>query len=72
MTQIQYELPLLWKSEFSVAVVRSTLALAELQDQTIEAKAKKQLQQRGVVAAFRTYRILVGKTPNFTPAQRVV
>lgn len=61
----------IWNVPISVPTVRSALMLAELQDENVSAEAKDRLRRRGIVAAFRTARILVGKTPNFTPAQRI-
>ena len=61
----------IWNVPLSLSAVRSTLTLMELQDQDVSAPARDRLHRRGVVAAYRTSRILVGKTPNFTPAQRI-
>lgn len=55
----------IWEPPVTVAVVRSTLALAGFQ--AIELK-RDQLVPAGVVAAYRCRRILVEKTPNLTPA----
>ncbi|TAM61185.1 MAG: hypothetical protein EPN49_07560 [Rhodanobacter sp.] len=61
----------IWNIPLGASTIRSTLTLAELQAKDVSPNAANQLRCRGVVAAFRTARILVGKTPNFTPAQRV-
>jgi CRISPR-associated endonuclease/helicase Cas3 len=61
----------IWSPGLSLAVVRSLLALNELQSERIDANAKILLRAMGVVAVFRTRRILVGKTPNFTPALQI-
>jgi CRISPR-associated endonuclease/helicase Cas3 len=61
----------IWNIPLNASTIRSTLTLAELQERKVSADAADRLRRRGVVAAFRTARILVGKTPNFTPAQRI-
>jgi hypothetical protein len=61
----------IWNVPISLQSVRSVLTLAELQAERISAEERSRLRSRGVVAAFRTARILVGKTPNFTPAESV-
>ena len=61
----------IWIVSLNAPTIRSTLTLAELQGEKVSADAADRLRRRGVVAAFRTARILVGKTPNFTPAQRI-
>jgi CRISPR-associated endonuclease/helicase Cas3 len=61
----------LWDAPLTLPVVRSLLTLHELQDKSIDPGSQEVLRHRGVAAVFRTCRILVGKTPNFTPAQRI-
>jgi CRISPR-associated endonuclease/helicase Cas3 len=61
----------LWDVPAALLVVRSLMASPELQAETFDPDRKTALHRRGIVAAFRTNRILVGKTPNFTPARRV-
>lgn len=61
----------LWEVACPLLVVRSLLTCSELQSKSIENGAVLRLRQRGIAAVFRTQRILVGKTPNFTPAQRI-
>lgn len=61
----------LWQQPADMATTRSLLALLELQEEKPSGKALQQLRARGIVAALRTRRILVGKTPNFTPPQRI-
>jgi CRISPR-associated endonuclease/helicase Cas3 len=61
----------LWDVPMSYRVIQSAMLLTELQEESISSNAQKALMRRGVVAAFRTRRILVGKTPNFTPPQQV-
>jgi CRISPR-associated endonuclease/helicase Cas3 len=59
----------IWSTRLSVSVVRSLLTLPELQAESLDAPMHQTLRERGVTAVFRTRRILVGKTPNFTPAR---
>lgn len=61
----------IWNVPISVSVVRSNLMLADLQGEEITANTRARLHHRGVVAVYRTSRILVEKTPNFTPTQRI-
>lgn len=61
----------IWNVPLTSATIRSTLVLAELQEPRMAPQTAAQLRRRGVAAAFRTARILVGKTPNFTPAERI-
>lgn len=61
----------LWEAACPLPVVRSLLAMSTLQVESVENGAVRQFRQRGIAAVFRTQRILVGKTPNFTPAQRI-
>jgi CRISPR-associated endonuclease/helicase Cas3 len=59
----------IWNVAINAHVVHSLLMLAELQHEKISVDVQKQLDQLGIAAVFRSARILVGKTPNFTPAQ---
>lgn len=59
----------IWKTPLSVSVVRSLLTLPDLQAESPDSQMRMSLRERGVMAVFRTRRILVGKTPNFTPAR---
>jgi CRISPR-associated endonuclease/helicase Cas3 len=61
----------IWNVPLSLSVVWSLLMLPELQDEEVKSDAYERIRHRGIVAVFRTSRILVGKTPNFTPAQRI-
>jgi len=61
----------IWNVPLSVFVAHSLLMLPELQGQEVNADVRERMLRRGIVAAYRTSRILVGKTPNFTPAKRV-
>lgn len=58
----------LWSEMADVHVIRSLLTLAELQK---DCPLRLKLRAMGVCAVMRSQRILVGKTPNLTPAQRV-
>jgi hypothetical protein len=55
----------IWSSSITLPVVKSLLALADLQKDKLDSAI---LYARGVVAAFRVRRILVEQTPNLTPA----
>jgi len=58
----------IWSVPACVDVIRSLLAMADLQEpQSNHAR----LGEMGIEAVYRSQRILVGKTPNFTPAQRI-
>ncbi len=61
----------LWAPWTPVELIPSLLALAPLQDDPIAEGDRRQLRQMGIVAAYRVRRIVVGKTPNFTPPCRV-
>jgi CRISPR-associated endonuclease/helicase Cas3 len=61
----------IWSVAISLPVARSLLTLSLLQAESISESDAQALRERGVSAAYRTRRILVGKTPNFTPAKRV-
>jgi CRISPR-associated endonuclease/helicase Cas3 len=61
----------IWSASLSLPVVRSLIAAEILQRETISSGDAALLRARGLVAVYRTHRILVGKTPNFTPAQRI-
>lgn len=61
----------IWNVPISLPELRSLLALAELQRDDLSVEVQNRLRHRGVATVFRTARILVGKTPNFTPPQRV-
>ncbi|MDN5850248.1 MAG: hypothetical protein L0H63_11555 [Nitrococcus sp.] len=61
----------IWAFPLAFNTVTSVLALRELQEENISTGSVQAMQYRGIAAAFRVARILVGKTPNFTPTQRV-
>jgi CRISPR-associated endonuclease/helicase Cas3 len=58
----------IWNARLSLPVIRSVIALELLQRKKPDIAL---LRAQGIVAAYRTRRILVGRTPNFTPAQRI-
>ncbi|MGH9482455.1 MAG: type I-G CRISPR-associated protein, Cas3-extension family, partial [Terriglobales bacterium] len=55
----------LWSCRFSPEVVATVLGIAELQQDEPDCRV---LRAMGICTAYRCRRILVGKTPNFTPA----
>ena len=61
----------IWNVNVSLQVVQSLLAMPLLQIDKLTPKQRDKLHNTGIVAAFRASRILVGKTPNFTPARRI-
>ena len=61
----------IWNVPLPISVVRSLPTLKGLQDEVINVEVCARMSLRGIVAVYRTSRILVGKTPNFTPAQRI-
>lgn len=61
----------LWSPKISLPLVRSLLSFEVLQKETLEGEDLKMLKSQGLVVVYRTRRILVGKTPNFTPAQPI-
>lgn len=61
----------IWKHPVNLDTVKSLLASRELQTLSPTAKESAAMQARGIVAAYRTHRILVGKTPNFSPPERI-
>jgi CRISPR-associated endonuclease/helicase Cas3 len=62
----------LWGVGLSLPTVRSLLASETLQKGSLNDSDVAALRAQGVVAVYRTYRILVQKTPNFTPVQCLV
>ena len=61
----------IWEQPVTLAMLPSLFSLSILQVQALDNTAVDSLGARGIVTAFRCQRILVGKTPNFTPAQRI-
>jgi hypothetical protein len=61
----------IWHAGLSLPVVCSLLSFSVLQNERLETAEIEALNAWGVIAAYRARRILVGKTPNFTPAQRI-
>jgi CRISPR-associated endonuclease/helicase Cas3 len=61
----------IWRARLSMPIMGSLLGLAILQNQkeSLDLPDVAALKAQGIAAVFRTRRILVGKTPNFTPAQ---
>jgi CRISPR-associated endonuclease/helicase Cas3 len=59
----------IWESPITLAVVKSTLGIAELQEKKLN---PDQLKRIGIHAAYRCRRILVEKTPNLTPSVCVI
>ncbi len=62
----------LWQSWASLPIVKSLLSHPCLQTSECEVEDQVILRQLGVSIAFRCRRIIVGKTPNFTPAERIL
>lgn len=58
----------IWAQPISLDVVRTVLALGELQR---DAPDRRQLAQRGIVEVYRSQRVTVGKYRNFTPAEAI-
>lgn len=61
----------IWSGGCGVRVARSLLTLQLLQAPEMNDRDTNTLREYGIEAVFRTNRILVGKTPNFTPPKRV-
>lgn len=61
----------IWNQPIELDLMRSLFGLQELQKPKPTTEDLKSLHARGIVAAFRTRRILVGKTPNFTPPEQI-
>lgn len=61
----------IWNVKLSLPVIRSLLVLPQLQGDTLRPAERFELREQGIMAAYRTDRILVGKTPNFTPTRRI-
>lgn len=61
----------IWAVPLDGPSICSTLTLPELQEKELSGHMAASLRHRGIAAAFRTARILVGKTPNFTPPRQI-
>jgi CRISPR-associated endonuclease/helicase Cas3 len=61
----------IWDPGLSLPVVRSLIAAEVLQKESFDSSDIAALRSQGVVAVYRTNRILVEKSPNFTPARRM-
>lgn len=59
----------IWSRAIDLAVVKSLLCLAELQEEVLPTPS---LVARGICVAYRTRRILVEKTPNLTPTRAML
>ena len=59
----------IWSAPISEQLVASVLALETLQSDALDGE---ELHSQGIAAAYRCKRILVGKTPNFTPAKAIL
>jgi CRISPR-associated endonuclease/helicase Cas3 len=59
----------IWTQKATFHVVRSLLTNSEIQ---ADSPSSKKLRPLGVSQVFRSYRVLVGQTPNFTPARAVM
>ena len=61
----------IWTPFVPPDLIPSLLALAPLQDDPIGESDRRRLRHMGIAAVYRVRRILVGKTPNFTPARKI-
>jgi len=61
----------IWEPVISYEIVKTLMGLDELQSEKIDRESRNRLNEYGVAAVYRTQRILVEKTPNFTPPYRV-
>jgi CRISPR-associated endonuclease/helicase Cas3 len=61
----------IWSGYLDLGATRSLLSCADLQADDFDPLNRQGLRERGILAVYRTYRILVGKTPNFTPVRQV-
>lgn len=61
----------IWAQCCGLPVVQSLLAMRLIQTIDLNADQVKSLRESGILTVFRTNRILVEKTPNFTPARRI-
>ncbi|WP_165221138.1 type I-G CRISPR-associated protein, Cas3-extension family [Aquisphaera insulae] len=57
----------IWSGSLSIDPIVSMLGLTILQQPEFDRDDRSSLRSRGIVAVYRTRRILVEKTPNFTP-----
>lgn len=62
----------LWSAWASAITVPSLMTLEVLQGEVFDEEVSRQLAEMGVTAVFRTRRILVEQTPNFTPAVQLM
>lgn len=61
----------LWKCAIDLETTRTLLTLTALQQDRLSENDRKKLNAMGVVSVMRLARILVEKTPNFTPPERI-
>lgn len=61
----------IWTPFVPPDLIASLLALAPLQDDPIGESDCRRLRHMGIAAVYRVRRILVGRTPNLTPARKV-
>ncbi|QUV83206.1 hypothetical protein J8C01_14955 [Chloracidobacterium sp. D] len=61
----------IWTPFVPPDLIPSLLALAPLQDDPIGESDRRRLRHMGIAAVYRVRRILVGQTPNFTPARKI-
>ena len=61
----------IWSCPVDLATARSVMTMRQLQEEAPSRVAIAGLRAAGIVAAYRSRRILVGKTPNFTPSEQI-
>lgn len=61
----------LWQVSIQLPLVKTLLSWPLLQRESPSERARREIVEAGVLTVLRTNRILVGKTPNFTPARRI-
>lgn len=59
----------IWEASLNLSSVVTLLTLQDLQESTIGPRLRHDLRHRGIAAVFRSDRILVQKTPNFSPSR---
>jgi len=59
----------IWEPPVPLSVIRSLLAIPDLQRRSLEPELRTSLGSRGVAEIYRSRRITVGKVRNFTPAE---
>ncbi len=61
----------IWISPIRLAALSSLLAYPDIQKDEIDSVGRARLRAMGISAILRSRRILVGKTPNLTPARQI-